>query len=116
MTLRLPLELREAVTEEARVKGDLAKIVLFALTHVDREEVEIQQTRKAGLPLTRPRLLHVGSEARLTLNKWANEEGVSINAIVVSVVEHFFKRLRGNKVLRDELRHEIRGRREFMPN
>jgi hypothetical protein len=30
MTLRLPLELREAVTEEARVKGDLDKIVLFA--------------------------------------------------------------------------------------
>ena len=34
MTLRLPLELREAVTEEARVKGDLARIVLFALSHV----------------------------------------------------------------------------------
>jgi len=51
MTLRLPLELREAVTEEARVKGDLARIVLFALSHVDRKDVEIQQTRKAGLPL-----------------------------------------------------------------
>ena len=51
MTLRLPLELREAVTEESRVKGDLARIVLFALSHVDRKDVEIQQTRKAGLPL-----------------------------------------------------------------
>jgi hypothetical protein len=51
MTLRLPLELREAVTEEARVKGDLARIVLFALSHVNHKDVEIQQTRKAGLPL-----------------------------------------------------------------
>jgi hypothetical protein len=28
MTLRLPLDLREAITEESRVKGDLARIVL----------------------------------------------------------------------------------------
>jgi hypothetical protein len=49
MTLRLPIDLREAVTEESRVKGDLAKIVLFALAHVDRKDVDIKQTRKAGL-------------------------------------------------------------------
>ena len=64
MTLRLPIDLREAVTEESRVKGDLARIVLFALAHVDKDEVEIKQTRKAGLPLTNPQLLHVGSEAQ----------------------------------------------------
>ena len=91
MTLRLPLELREAVTEEARVKGDLARIVLFALSHVKRKEVEIQQTRKAGLPLCSPQLLHVGAEARTALREWAEEEGVSVNAIVVSVLEEFFK-------------------------
>jgi len=33
MNLRLPLELREAVTEEARIKGDLARIVFFAMSH-----------------------------------------------------------------------------------
>ena len=97
MTLRLPLELREAVTEEARVKGDLAKIVLFALSHVDRKDVEIQQTRKAGLPLCSPQLLHVGAEARTALREWAEEEGVSVNAIVVSVLEEFFKRLKRAK-------------------
>jgi len=32
MTLRLPIDLREAITEESRVKGDLARIVLFALS------------------------------------------------------------------------------------
>jgi len=52
MTLRLPIDLREAITEESRVKGDLARIVLFALSQVDREKVEIQQTRKAGLELS----------------------------------------------------------------
>ena len=91
MTLRLPLELREAVTEEARVKGDLARIVLFALSHVDRKDVEIQQTRKAGLPLCSPQLLHIGAEARTALREWAEEEGVSVNAIVVSVLGRVFQ-------------------------
>ncbi len=116
MTLRLPIDLREAVTEESRVKGDLAKIVLFALAHVEKEDVEIMQTRKAGLPLTNPQMLHIGAEARLALKKWAAEECVSINAIVVSVLEHFFKHLKRSKALREELRLEIRARRGFMPN
>ena len=115
MTLRLPLELREAVTEEARVKGDLARIVLFALSHVKRKEVEIQQTRKAGLPLCSPQLLHVGAEARTTLREWAEDEGVSVNAIVVSVLEEFFKQLKRSKALREEFRREIRASREFLP-
>ena len=116
MTLRLPIDLREAVTEESRVKGDLAKIVLFALAHVDRKDVDIKQTRKAGLPLTSPQLLHVGSEARLALKAWAEAEGVSVNAIVVSVLEEFFKRLKKSKALREELRLEVRARRGFMPS
>ena len=115
MTLRLPLELREAVTEEARVKGDLARIVLFALSHVKRKEVEIQQTRKAGLPLCSPQLLHVGAEARTTLREWAEDEGVSVNAIVVSVLEEFFKQLKRSKALKEEFRLEIRASREFLP-
>src|SRR5277367_6834457 len=36
MTLRLPIDLREAVTEEARVAGDLSRVVLFALRNVER--------------------------------------------------------------------------------
>jgi hypothetical protein len=115
MTLRLPIDLREAVTEESRVKGDLAKIVLFALAHVDRKDVDIMQTRKAGLPLTSPQLLHVGSEARMALKAWAEAEGVSVNAIVVSVLEEFFKRLKKSKALREELRLEVRARRGFLP-
>jgi len=113
MTLRLPIDLREAITEESRVKGDLAKIVLFALDHVDRENVEIMQTRKAGMELSNPQLLHVGAQARLTLKEWA--EGVSVNAVVVSVLEEFFKRLKKSKALREELRRVIRGNRGFMP-
>ena len=115
ITLRLPITIREAITEESRVKGDLARIVLFALAHVDKDDVEIKQTRKAGLPLTNPQLLHVGAEARLALKKWAEEEGVSINAIVVSVLETFFKQLKRSKALREELRLEIRARRGFLP-
>ena len=111
MTLRLPIDLREAVTEESRVKGDLARIVLFALSHVEREKVEVMQTRKAGMELTNPQLLHVGAEARLKLKDWAEAEGVSVNAIVVSVLEEFFKRLKKSKALREELRLEIRAHR-----
>jgi len=115
MTLRLPIDLREAITEESRVKGDLARIVLFALSHVDREKVKIQQTRKAGLELSNPQLLHVGAEARMALKEWAESEGVSINAIVVSVLEEFFKRLKKSKALREELKLELRAHRSFTP-
>ena len=114
MTLRLPIDLLEAITEESRVKGDLARIVLFALVHVDRANVEIMQTRKAGMKLTNPQLLHIGSEARIKLKEWAEAEGVSANAVVVSVLEEFFKRLKRSKALREELRREIRGNRGFM--
>jgi hypothetical protein len=116
MTLRLPIDLREAVTEESRVKGDLAKIVLFALSHVEREKVDIMQTRKAGMELSNPQLLHVGAEARLKLKEWAETEGVSVNAIVVSVLEEFFKHLKKSKALREELRLEIRAHRGFLPS
>jgi hypothetical protein len=115
MTLRLPIDLREAVTEESRVKGDLARIVLFALSHVEREKVDIMQTRKAGMELSNPQLLHIGAEARLKLKEWAEAEGVSVSAIVVSVLEEFFKRLKKSKALREELRLEIRAHRGFMP-
>ena len=114
MTLRLTIDLREAVTEESRGKGDLARIVLFALDHVDRENVEIMQTRKAGMELPNPQLLHVGAEARLALKEWAEAEKVSVNAIVVSFLEEFFKRLKKSRALREELRREIRGSRGFL--
>ena len=116
MTLRLPIDLREAITEESRVKGDLARIVLFALSHVDREKVDIKQTRKAGMELSNPQLLHVGAEARIALRDWAEAEGVSVNAIVVSILEEFFERLKMSKALGEELRQKIRGSRGFMPS
>ena len=104
VTLRLPLDLRKAITEESRVKGDLARIVLYALSHVDHDKADIQQTRKAGLELTKPQLLHVGAKARAKLKEWAEAEGVSVNAIVVSVLDEFFKRLKKSKALREALR------------
>jgi hypothetical protein len=61
-------------------------------------------------------LLHIGAEARTALREWAEEEGVSVNAIVVSVLEEFFKRLKKSKALREELRLEIRARRGFLPS
>ena len=116
MTLRLPLDLREAITEESRVKGDLARIVLFALSKVDKDEVDIQQTRKAGMELTNPQLLHVGAEARNKLKEWAEAESVSVNAIVVSLLDEFFARLKKSKALREELRLELRAHRGFLPS
>src|ERR1039458_2126528 len=115
LTLRLPLDLREAITEEARVKGDLATIVLFALRHVDQKSVDIMRTRKAGLELTRPQLLHLGAEAKAALLKWAESEGVSVNAIVVSVLDEFFRGFKRSKALREELRLELRARRGYLP-
>ena len=116
MTLRLPLDLCEAITEESRVKGDLARIVLFALSHVNKDEVDIQQTRKAGMDLTYPQLIHVGAETRTKLKEWAEAEGMSVNAIVVSVLDEFFVRLKKCRALREELKLELRAHRGFLPS
>jgi hypothetical protein len=51
----------------------------------------------------------------LTLKEWAEAEGVSVNAVVVSLLEEFFKRLKKNKALGEELRRKIRVYRGFMP-
>jgi hypothetical protein len=88
--------------------------VVYVLDHVDREKVEIMQTRKAGMELSNSQLLHVGAQARLTLKEWAEAEGVSVNAIIVSILEEFFKRLKKSKALREELPREVRGNRGFM--
>jgi hypothetical protein len=110
------MDLREAVTEEFRVRGDLARMVLYALSHVECEKVDIMQTRKACMEASNPQLLHVGAEARLKLKQWAEAAGVSGNAFVVSVLEEFFKRLKKSKALREELRLEIRTNRGFVSN
>ncbi|MGA8672900.1 MAG: hypothetical protein WB679_23705 [Terracidiphilus sp.] len=113
MTLRLPAELKEKMIEEAHVAGDLSRIVLFAMAHVDPSSVTLIQTRKAGLGLANPMLLHIGNEARVKLRRWAATHGVSVNAVAVSILEAFFKQLRKNRSLRDELRLGIRAHRSL---
>ena len=105
-----------AIIEESRVKGDLARIVQYAFSHVDHDKVDIQQTRKAGMELTKPQLLHVGAEARAKLKEWAEAEGVSVNAIVVSLLDEFFKRLKKSKARREALREELCVHRGFLPS
>ncbi len=111
MTLRLPAELKEKLINEAHVSGDLSRIILFAMEHVDPTSVTIIQTRKAGLGLANPMLLHIGNDARIKLRNWAETQGVSVNSVVVSMLEEFFKQLRKSRPLRDELRLEIRAHR-----
>jgi hypothetical protein len=48
--------------------------------------------------------------------EWAEAEGVSVNTIIVSVLDEFFARLKKSKVLREELLQELRVHRGFMPN
>lgn len=111
VTLRLPVKLRDELTEQARVAGDLSQIVLFALAHVDTDNVEVRQTRRAGMELSRPQLLHLGGDARKALEQWASRAAVSINAVVISVLTVFFAELRKSKALREELQLELRARR-----
>jgi hypothetical protein len=68
------------------------------------------------MELSNPRLLHVGAEARLALKDWAEAEGVSVNAIVVSVLKEFFRLLKKSNALREERRLLIRAHRGFMPS
>ena len=110
MTLRLPLDLEVDVRQVALAKGDLSRIVLFAIEHIDPKDVELVQTRKADLGLGRPMLLHVGAEARAFLRTWAEREAASVNQIVVSVLEKFFALRKQNAALRRELDLDVRSR------
>lgn len=93
------------------MSGDLSRIVLFAMEHTDPTSVRIIQTRRGGLGLANPMLLHIGKDARVKLRNWAETQGVSVNSVVVSILEEFFKQLRKSRALRDELRLEIRAHR-----
>ena len=111
MTLRLPTDLEVDVRQVALAKGDLSRIVLFAMEHIDPKDVELVRTRKAGLALGRPMLLHIGARARTFLHAWAEREDASVNQIVVSVLEKFFALCKRNPALRKELELELRALR-----
>ena len=65
-------------------------------------------------PITDLYAQKAASRNRLKLKEWAESEGVSVNAIVKSVLEAFFKCLKKSRALREELRREIRMHRGFM--
>lgn len=111
MTLRLPTDLEMDVRQVALAKGDLSRIVLFAMEHVEQKDVDLLKTRKAGLGLGRPMLLHVGTDARQYLRQWAEKEEASVNQVVVSLLETFFAIRKKNAKLRQELDLELRARR-----
>lgn len=111
MTLRLPSDLEMEVRQVALAKGDLSRIVLFAMEHIEQKEVELIKTRKAHLGLGRPMLLHVGAEAREYLRGWAEKEQASVNQIVVSLLEKLFASRKKNAALRQELDLELRALR-----
>lgn len=111
MTLRLPASTEFELRKYVLMKGDLSLVVLFALDHVNRKDVEIIRTRKQGLEMGRPMMLVVGNKVRNDLKAWAESKKASINAIVMSVLEKFFDLVRSKPKLDEELRMELRARR-----
>ena len=111
MTLRLPSNLEVDVRQVALAKGDLSRIVLFAMEHIEQKDVDLVKTRKAGLALGRPMLLHVGMSARQYLRAWAEKEEASVNQVVVSLLERFFDLRKKSAALRRELDLELRALR-----
>jgi hypothetical protein len=111
MTLRLPTDLEMDVRQVALAKGDLSRIVLFAMEHIDPKDVQLVKTRKADLGLGRPMLLHVGAQARAFLRAWGEREDASVNQVVVSLLEKFFALRKKNAALRQELDLELRALR-----
>jgi hypothetical protein len=109
LKLRLPKELKDAVIEQAHVKGDLARIILFALRNVDRGSIPVQATKKVTeLTLSTPTQANIGAKALAALKEWADEEDVSVNSLMIHVLTVFFRALKRNKSLRDELKLELR--------
>lgn len=109
LKLRLPEELKDAVIEQAHVKGDMARIILFALRSVDRGDIPFQATKKVTeLTLSTPTQANIGATALAALKEWADEEDVSVNSLMIHVLTVFFRTLKRNKSLRDELKLELR--------
>lgn len=79
----------------------LARIVLFALKSVDKNEVDIQQPRKAEMDFSNNRLFYIGAKARPKLKDWPVVEDISVNAIVVSLFDKFFAHLKKSTALRE---------------
>ncbi|AXC16433.1 hypothetical protein ACPOL_7243 (plasmid) [Acidisarcina polymorpha] len=109
MTLRLPEDLKDAIIAESHMRGDLAKVLLFALRHVNRGDIQVSDARRAdGLALAAPQMIYIGAKARGELKQWAEEEGVSLNLLMIEILTIFFRDFRRSKQLRDELRSEIK--------
>ena len=113
MTLRLPIDLEVQVRQVALAKGDLSRIVIFAMEHIPQKNVELIKTRKAQLGLGRAMLLHVGAEAREYLRAWAEKEDASVNQVVVSLLDEFLALRKKNSAFRQELDLELRALRGF---
>jgi len=110
--LRLPKELKDAIIDQAHVKGDLARIILFALRNVDRDSIPFQATKKVtDLTLSTAQQVYIGATAHAAVKKWAEEEDISINSLMIHVLTVFFRTLKRNKTLRDELKLELRATR-----
>jgi hypothetical protein len=52
---------------------------------------------------------------RTKLENRAEAKGVSVNAIVVSVLDELFERVKKSKALREDLRLEMLAHRGFLP-
>jgi len=112
LILRLPQELKNEIIEQAHVRGDLARIILFALRNVDRDSIPFQATRNiTEVTLSTPQQVYVGATARAFLREWADEEDISVNSLMIHVLTTFFRTLKRNKTLRDELKLELRATR-----
>jgi len=112
LKLRLPEELKDAIIEQAHVKGDLARIILFALRNVERDSIPFQATKKVTeLTLSPPTQVNIGATARAVLKAWAEEEDISVNSLMIHVLTVFFRSLKRNKTLRDQLKLELRATR-----
>jgi hypothetical protein len=109
LRLRLPKELKDGIIEQARVKGDLARVVLFALHTVDLDQIDFAKTRKVtGLTLSPPQAICIGAKARAALKERAEQEGISVNSLMIDILTVFLRTLKRDKTLREELKLELR--------
>ena len=83
--------------------GDLSRIVLFAMAHTARKTLRSFRPKNRTWP-GEPNVVSHWKRSPVKLWEWSEAESVSVNAIVVSMLEDFFKQFRKSHALRDELR------------
>ncbi|WP_150133199.1 hypothetical protein [Acidisarcina polymorpha] len=90
----------------------MARVIIFALRNVDLDSIPFHSTKNATeLTLSPPQQIYIGATARAAIKQAADEHDMSVNLLMIDILTAFFRVLKRDKKLRDELKIHLRATR-----